>query len=103
MLPRFFLILCRGVNGEFVIVQRRPRAGVDCSHLAADPDGRAAGAHSGDSGAPIWSGDVSATIAIVAWAQAPHGDGCGGLDARPLLVPLKGWIGETERSLASPR
>jgi hypothetical protein len=70
---------------------------------AADPDGRAAGACSGDSGAPIWSADGSAAIAIVAWAQAPHGRGCGGLTQGPLLAPLKGWIEETERSLASPR
>jgi Trypsin len=70
---------------------------------AADPDGRAAGACSGDSGAPIWSADGSAAIAIVAWAQAPHGLGCGGLTQGPLLAPLKGWIEETERSLASPR
>ncbi|HZZ22942.1 MAG TPA: trypsin-like serine protease [Roseiarcus sp.] len=70
---------------------------------AADPDGRAAGACSGDSGAPIWSADGSAAIAIVAWAQAPHGRGCGGLTQGPLLAPLKSWIEETERSLESPR
>ena len=67
---------------------------------AADPTGRAAGACSGDSGAPIWSADGSAAIAIVAWAQAPHGRGCGGLTQGPLLAPLKGWIEETERRLA---
>jgi trypsin len=67
---------------------------------AADPGGRAAGACSGDSGAPIWSADGSRAIAIVAWAQAPHGRGCGGLTQGPLLAPLKGWIEETERRLA---
>ena len=67
---------------------------------AADPTGRAAGACSGDSGAPIWSADGSAAIAIVAWAQATHGRGCGGLTQGPLLAPLKGWIEETERRLA---
>jgi Trypsin len=66
---------------------------------AADPNGRAAGACSGDSGAPIWSADGSVAIAIVAWAQAPHGRGCGGLTQGPLLAPLKGWIEETERRL----
>jgi Trypsin len=66
---------------------------------AADPDGKAAGACSGDSGAPIWSADGSAAIAIVAWAQAPQGRGCGGLTQGPLLAPLKGWIEETERRL----
>jgi hypothetical protein len=69
---------------------------------AADPDGRAAGACSGDSGAPIWSADGSAAIAIVAWAQAAHGRGCGGLTQGPLLAPLKGWIEETERKLGTP-
>jgi hypothetical protein len=69
---------------------------------AADPEGRAAGACSGDSGAPIWSADGSAAIAIVAWAQAPHGRGCGGLTQGPLLAPLKGWIEETERKLGTP-
>ena len=67
---------------------------------AADPTGRAAGACSGDSGAPIWSADGSAAIAIVAWAQAAHGRGCGGLTQGPLLAPLKSWIEETERRLA---
>src|SRR3984885_11162828 len=67
---------------------------------AADPSGRAAGACSGDSGAPVWSADGSAAIAIVAWAQAAHGRGCGGLTQGPLLAPLKGWIEQTERRLA---
>jgi Trypsin len=68
---------------------------------AADPTGRVAGACNGDSGAPIWSADGSAAIAIVAWAQAAHGHGCGGLTQGPLLAPLKGWIEETERRLAA--
>jgi hypothetical protein len=67
---------------------------------AADPTGRAAGACSGDSGAPVWSADGSAAIAIVAWAQAAHGRGCGGLTQGPLLAPLKSWIEQTERRLA---
>ena len=67
---------------------------------AADPTGRAAGACNGDSGAPVWSADGSTAIAIVAWAQAAHGRGCGGLTQGPLLAPLKGWIEETERRLA---
>jgi len=68
---------------------------------AADPTGRAAGACNGDSGAPVWSADGSAAIAIVAWAQAAHGRGCGGLTQGPLLAPLKGWIEETTRTLES--
>jgi hypothetical protein len=68
---------------------------------AADPTGKAAGACNGDSGAPVWSADGSAAIAIVAWAQAAHGRGCGGLTQGPLLAPLKGWIEETERRLAA--
>jgi len=70
---------------------------------AADPTGRAAGACSGDSGAPIWSADGSAAIAIVAWAQASHGRGCGGLTQGPLLAPLKTWIEATERGLSEGR
>jgi Trypsin len=70
---------------------------------AADPAGREAGACSGDSGAPIWSADGSIAIAIVAWAQAPHGRGCGGLTQGPLLAPLKRWIEETERKLKNTR
>jgi len=66
---------------------------------AADSTGRAAGVYSGDSGGPIWSADGSAAIAIVGWAQAPHGHGCGGSTQGPLLAPLKGWIEETERRL----
>jgi hypothetical protein len=70
---------------------------------AADPSGRAAGACNGDSGAPIWSADGETAIAIVAWAQAAHGRGCGGLTQGPLLAPLKGWIEETERKLENAR
>jgi len=66
---------------------------------AADPTGKAAGACSGDSGAPVWSPDGSTAIAIVAWAQGPHGRGCGGLTQGPLLAPLKGWIEKTKRAL----
>jgi hypothetical protein len=68
---------------------------------AADPTGREAGACNGDSGAPIWSADGSTAIAIVAWAQAPHGRGCGGLTQGPLLAPLRTWIKETEHKLLS--
>ena len=57
----------------------------------------------GEAGAVVglWSADGSAAIAIVAWAQAAHGRGCGGLTQGPLLAPLKGWIEETERRLAA--
>jgi V8-like Glu-specific endopeptidase len=67
---------------------------------AADPDGRVAGACSGDSGAPLWSADGAAAVAIAAWAQAPHGRGCGGITQGPRLAPLRGWIEETRRRLA---
>jgi hypothetical protein len=66
---------------------------------AADPSGREAGACNGDSGAPIWSADGSTAIAIVAWAQAPRGRGCGGLTQGPLLAPLREWIKQTESVL----
>jgi hypothetical protein len=66
---------------------------------ASDPNGAAAGACSGDSGAPVWSADGGTAIAIATWAQAPHGRGCGGLTQGPLLAPLRGWIEETERRL----
>jgi hypothetical protein len=70
---------------------------------AADPTGAEAGACNGDSGAPIWSPDGKTAIAIVAWAQAAHGRGCGGLTQGPLLAPLKGWIEESARTLESGR
>ena len=70
---------------------------------AADPGGREAGACSGDSGAPVWSADGSTAIAIVAWAQATHGRGCGGLTQGPLLAPVKGWIEQTKRKLETAR
>ena len=59
---------------------------------AADPNGRLAGACSGNSGAPIWSADGETAVAIAAWAQAPNGRGCGGLTQGPRLAPLKSWI-----------
>jgi Trypsin len=67
---------------------------------AAEPDGRIAGACSGDSGAPIFSADGTTAVAIAAWAQAPHGRGCGGLTQGPRLAPLKGWIAEARRRLS---
>jgi hypothetical protein len=68
---------------------------------AADPAGAEAGACSGDSGAPIWSADGKTAVAIVAWAQAAHGRGCGGLTQGPLLAPLRRWIEDTKRMLES--
>ena len=70
---------------------------------AAGPGGADAGACNGDSGAPIWSADGRTAVAIVAWAQAAHGRGCGGLTQGPLLAPLKAWIEETERRLSRGR
>ena len=70
---------------------------------AAGRDGADAGACNGDSGAPIWSADGRTAVAIVAWAQAAHGRGCGGLTQGPLLAPLKAWIEETERGLSRDR
>ena len=68
---------------------------------AAAPDGGIAGACAGNSGAPIWSADGGAAVAIAAWAQAPHGRGCGGLTQGPRLAPLRRWIEETQRKLRS--
>jgi len=90
-----------GVLRSVTLAVRAPASSVLI--WAADPAGRAAGACSGDSGAPVWSADGSRAIAIVAWAQAPRGRGCGGLTQGPLLAPLKGWIEETERKLAGAR
>jgi hypothetical protein len=90
-----------GTLRSVTLAVREPRSTVLI--WAADPDGKEAGACSGDSGAPVWSADGSTAIAIVAWAQAPHGKGCGGLTQGPLLAPVKGWIEATERKLASAR
>ena len=68
---------------------------------AADPNGRLAGACSGDSGAPIWSADGETAVAIAAWAQAPNGRGCGGLTQGPRLAPLKSWIDSARRTLST--
>lgn len=68
---------------------------------AADPDGRQAGACSGDSGAPIWSADGKTAVAIAAWAQAPNGRGCGGLTQGPRLAPLKSWIKAARLTLST--
>jgi hypothetical protein len=68
---------------------------------AADPEGKVAGACSGDSGAPVWSADGAMAVAIAAWAQAMHGRGCGGLTQGPRLAPLRTWISEAKRKLAA--
>ena len=91
-------------GGELRSVRLAVRAPAsDVLIWAADPTGTDAGACSGDSGAPIWSADGRTAVAIVAWAQAAHGRGCGGLTQGPLLAPLKGWIEETERMLSRNR
>lgn len=86
-----------GVLRSVALAVREPASNVLI--WASDPAGGAAGACNGDSGAPIWSADGETAIAIIAWAQAPHGRGCGGLTQGPLLAPLRGWIEETERKL----
>ena len=68
---------------------------------AAAADGATAGACSGDSGAPIWSEDGRTALAVATWAQAAHGRGCGGLTQGPRLAPLRAWIEEARRRLAS--
>ena len=68
---------------------------------AADPDGRPAGACSGDSGAPIWSANGETAVAIATWAQGPNGRGCGGLTQGPRLAPLKPWIDAARRTLST--
>jgi len=70
---------------------------------AAEADGAAGGACSGDSGAPFFSEDGTTAVAIATWAQAPHGRGCGGLTQGPRLAPLKAWIEATRARLATAR
>ena len=88
-----------GVLRSVTLLVREPASTVLV--WAADPDGRLAGACSGDSGAPIFSADGAAAVAIAAWAQAPNGRGCGGLTQGPRLAPLRGWIAETARRLSA--
>ncbi len=54
--------------------------------------GGAAGACSGDSGAPVFSADGRALLAIVAWTDGGDRRGCGGVTQGPLVGPLKAWI-----------
>ncbi|MDE2363125.1 MAG: trypsin-like serine protease [Hyphomicrobiales bacterium] len=49
-----------------------------------------AGACTGDSGAPAFAG--GAVVGIVAYAQAAHGRGCGGLTQAIRLSPQRAWI-----------
>ncbi len=86
-----------GVLRSVMLAVRDPASAVLV--WAADPDGRLAGACSGDSGAPIFSADGGAAVAIATWAQAPRGRGCGGLTQGPRLAPLRGWIEEAARRL----
>ena len=90
-----------GILRSVTLAVREPAATVLI--WAADPEGREAGACNGDSGAPVWSADGSTAIAIVAWAQAPHGRGCGGLTQGPLLAPVRSWIEATARQMENGR
>ncbi len=58
--------------------------------LASD-DG--AGACTGDSGAPVFSG--GALVGIVAFAQGQKGRGCGGLTQAVRVAPYRAWIEQT--------
>lgn len=70
---------------------------------AAERDGGAGGACSGDSGAPFFSEDGTTAVAIATWAQGLHGRGCGGLTQGPRLAPLRAWIEETRARLEGAR
>jgi secreted trypsin-like serine protease len=48
------------------------------------------GACTGDSGAPVFSG--GAVVGIVAYAQAAHGRGCGGLTQAVRVAPYAAWV-----------
>lgn len=59
-------------------------------------DGGGAGACTGDSGGPVFSG--GAVVGIVAYAQAAVGRGCGGLTQAVRVAPYAGWIQQTIRA-----
>jgi len=70
---------------------------------AAERDGGAGGACSGDSGAPFFSENGTTVVAIATWAQGLHGRGCGGLTQGPRLAPLRAWIEEARARLEGAR
>lgn len=62
---------------------------------AADGDQAGAGACSGDSGGPLFSGDGETVLAVVAWTSGSHGGRCGTLTQGPLIAPQRAWIDAT--------
>lgn len=56
-----------------------------------------AGACAGDSGAPLYSGDGSTVLAIVAWTSGAPGRQCGALTQGALVAPQRGWIDQARR------
>lgn len=62
---------------------------------AEDADQAGAGACSGDSGGPLFSGDGETVLAIVAWTSGPRGGHCGVLTQGPLVAPQREWIDAT--------
>ena len=68
------------------------------SHIllwAEDVAQAGAGACSGDSGGPLFSGDGDTVVAIVAWTSGSRGGHCGGVTQGPLVAPQRGWIDAT--------
>ncbi len=51
------------------------------------------GACTGDSGAPVFSGDGRSVVAIVAWTAGQPGQHCGAITQGPLISPQRAWIG----------
>jgi hypothetical protein len=62
------------------------------------------GACTGDSGAPVFSGDPGpAVIGIVSWSTGPMlTGGCGGLTGVTPLTRYRGWIVETAVAMGTP-
>ena len=61
--------------------------------------GSSAGACTGDSGGPVFRGDVLA--AVIGWINTPQGRNCGSVTGATLVAPQRDWIIATARALGT--
>lgn len=73
-----------------VLAARAPLSGLLL--WAEDPDGRGAGACTGDSGGPVFGADGDAVVAITVWSAGTGQALCGALTQALWLRPRLAWI-----------
>lgn len=80
-------------SGTFRVATLAARAPLSGVLLwAEDPEGRGAGACTGDSGGPVFAGDGDAVVAVTVWSAGKEKARCGALTQAVWIEPQRAWI-----------